>query len=770
MAVKVADLYAQLETRGNMVADLKTAEKTIALLQTQATTTDKTLQAMKMGPKLPLDVQAITTKVKAIETATVSADKKLQTMKVSPALTGDIEKAEIEVGGLGVKAKETGTKLEQGLKVPDKFKKDTQESSKFIEGLGEKGKQAGEKLTEGLNKGAERLGEMGSEGGGSFLAGFSTRIMALGTKAGPIGMAVAAVAAIGLGAGAVLAKAIGDGMEQQADQAKTQAQLGVDAPTMALIARASADSYTQVFGESVSQNMDAAKEAMQSGLLGGDATQQEITKTINGLQTVASITGEAIPAASRAAGQLIKTGIAKNAQEAFDVIVKGQQAGLNTSGALLDTISEYSIQWKKLRLTAGDAMGLMSQMVKGGARDTDVAADALKEFSIRAVDGSDTTAKGFQTLGLNAQEMTERFAKGGNSARDAFGEVLDKIRAIQDPAAKAQAEVALFGTQAEDLGDALNKANLGTAATELGNVAGAAKNAADVMSNNAAASIEGAKRSIETSMDGVELSLANAFGPELEKVGNWISAHKPEITGFFVELADVALTGVQGMLSFASGTLRAFALMAKGSAEFFGPFLKSFGDTVSFIGSVVKWIPGMSSMGQAFEKIGGAASDYQGKMEGLSTTLNHAADGADKANTGLGHLKDQVNATGAEAVATQEMFRALGDQVVQVPDGKTIKVTDDSPEAQARFAALGIKIEAIPGTKDFKLVADTADGQTRIDDFIKENDGKEITLKGYVSFTQSIPESALKALHGDAQADGGVYDRQAQVTDKPILW
>ena len=48
---------------------------------------------------------------------------------------------------------------------------------------------------------------------------------------------------------------------------------------------------------------------------------------------------------------------------------------------------------------------LLSQGLEGGARDTDKVADSLKEFSIRAVDGSKTTREGFEALGFSADEM-----------------------------------------------------------------------------------------------------------------------------------------------------------------------------------------------------------------------------------------------------------------------------------------------------------------------------------------------------------------------------
>ena len=52
---------------------------------------------------------------------------------------------------------------------------------------------------------------------------------------------------------------------------------------------------------------------------------------------------------------------------------------------------------------------------------------------------------------MNADEMTKRFAAGGESAEEAFFEVVNALNNMDDPIAKNTAAVNLFGTQFEDL-------------------------------------------------------------------------------------------------------------------------------------------------------------------------------------------------------------------------------------------------------------------------------------------------------------------------------
>ena len=78
--------------------------------------------------------------------------------------------------------------------------------------------------------------------------------------------------------------------------------------------------------------------------------------------------------------------------------------------------------------------------------------DAIKEMSIRVVDGSETTKDGFQALGLNADEMAAKFAAGGESAKEAFDQTISALAGMEDPLAQNTAGVNLFGTMWEDLG------------------------------------------------------------------------------------------------------------------------------------------------------------------------------------------------------------------------------------------------------------------------------------------------------------------------------
>lgn len=139
-------------------------------------------------------------------------------------------------------------------------------------------------------------------------------------------------------------------------------------------------------------------------------------------------------------------------EEAMNLIATGAQNGLDYSGELLDSISEYSVQFAKVGLDADDMFKIFQKGAESGAFNLDKVGDAVKEFSIRAIDGSDTTIDGFNRIGLNADEMVAKFSAGGDTAKEAFQETIAALAAMEDPLEQNTAGVDLFGTMWEDLG------------------------------------------------------------------------------------------------------------------------------------------------------------------------------------------------------------------------------------------------------------------------------------------------------------------------------
>lgn len=316
----------------------------------------------------------------------------------------------------------------------------------------------------------------------------------LGGIGGVLKAGIAGVAVVGA---AVFTKAFGDSLDQGKITGKLGAQLGASGKDAQRYGKAAGKLWANAVVEDVETGAAAIKGIMQQGLLPTGATDKQITKLGTRIADVSSLLDEDLGKTARAVGTMIKTGLVDNAGQALDVLAKGTQAGVNVAEDLLDTYAEYPTQFRKLGLTAASSMGLLSQGLKGGARDADTVADSLKEFSIRAVDGSKTSATAYKAIGLNAEKMSAQIAKGGKGASSGLQQVLDGLRAIKDPVKREAAAVGLFGTKAEDMGKSLYDLDLNTAAKGLGRIGGAADKAGKSLRDNAGSRIEIFKRNVQ---------------------------------------------------------------------------------------------------------------------------------------------------------------------------------------------------------------------------------------------------------------------------------
>jgi phage-related minor tail protein len=347
----------------------------------------------------------------------------------------------------------------------------------------------------------------------------------------------AGAAAGGLAAGAALMAGMQSMIESSKPVALLQAQLGATGEFAGDVGKIAGDLYARGVVGSMEEAAGAIKAVWQNGLVDEDATNADIEKVGASLSNLAMISEDEAGNVANAVKQMMRNGLVKNAQEGFDLLTRGTQQGINKAGDLFDTYNEYGTQFRQLGLDGATSMGLMNQAIKAGARDSDTAADALKEFAIRAIDGSSASKAGYEALGLSAKDMTAQIAKGGDSAAAGLGTVLEKLKGIKDPVKRNAAAVALFGTKAEDLGQALYAMDPSTAVAGLGKVAGAADAAGKTLEESAGAKLEKFKRTAQAAL--VD-QLAKAV-PYIEATFGWLSRNSSWVTPLAVGLGLLAL-------------------------------------------------------------------------------------------------------------------------------------------------------------------------------------------------------------------------------------
>lgn len=236
------------------------------------------------------------------------------------------------------------------------------------------------------------------------------------------------------------------GADYQAAMARVQASTGASAEQMKQIEEAARAVFSSGMGESFDEVARAMSTIKQVGGLDG----KELESATKNAMALGKTFDMDVNETARATSALMKNfGI--DGQKAFDLIAYAAQNGANKNGDLLDTFNEYAVQYQALGFTAEQFAAHLVKGAEDGAFSIDKVGDAIKEFNIRAKDGSKSSMEAFAALGLNGQKATQMFAAGGQSAQVAFAEIVKRLSEMEDPVARNAAGVALFGTQFEDL-------------------------------------------------------------------------------------------------------------------------------------------------------------------------------------------------------------------------------------------------------------------------------------------------------------------------------
>ena len=264
-----------------------------------------------------------------------------------------------------------------------------------------------------------------------------------------IGKALSSGFKVGVAAaGAFTTTLVKIGTEYQSATGQISAATGATGAELESLQGVMENVYGNNYGDSMADVADAVATVSQQmkGLSNGEL--QSVTEGAFALRDVFQYD---VAESVRAANALVNNfGI--SGDDAMNLIAAGAQNGLDFSGELLDTISEYSGQFAKVGIDADQMFQIMQAGADSGAWNLDKVGDAIKEMSIRVVDGSDTTAAGFEAIGMDADAMAQKFAAGGESAQEAFSETIAALASMEDPVQQNIAGVNLFGTMWEDLG------------------------------------------------------------------------------------------------------------------------------------------------------------------------------------------------------------------------------------------------------------------------------------------------------------------------------
>ena len=112
-------------------------------------------------------------------------------------------------------------------------------------------------------------------------------------------------------------------------------------------------------------------------------------------------------------------------EEAFDLMARGAQNGLNKSGELADNIAEYSQLWGQAGFSVQEMFGILQNGLDSGAYNLDKVNDFVKEFGNSLADGR--IEESLDSFSSDTKSLFYQWKQGKATTKDVFYSVINDI-------------------------------------------------------------------------------------------------------------------------------------------------------------------------------------------------------------------------------------------------------------------------------------------------------------------------------------------------------
>ncbi|MCI8507562.1 MAG: hypothetical protein HFJ06_03205 [Lachnospiraceae bacterium] len=632
----------------------------------------------------------------------------------------------------------------------------TLEQGKNSEAAKELASEIGE-LSKALNKNKNKMGEAekaaedAAEGFGELKNGMEESGNSSETSAGGYTVVKDVIADLASNAVQTAIDKFKDlSVEAGAAIDKMQAKVGASKQDMENYKTVIQDVYKNGFGESMQEATEALGTVIQ---MTENLNDTELTKCTENVMTLSDVYGMDYTESLRAVNSLTDQ-FKISSDEAFNLIVQGAQNGLDQNGDLLDVINEYSVQFADSKLSANDMFNMIKNGADNGVWSIDKMGDAYKEFNIRMSDG--TANEYLKALGLDADDVVQRFQNGGEDAKLAMNQVAQAIVQCDDKTLAYQTGVGIMGTMWEDMGQDACLALLNTE----GQI-DQTNSAMDSVKTDAYDNIKGDLASMNAAFDELGMSIledaekplremtqgiTDSFVPALKDGISWMKEHKTLVAGIGIVIGSLTagmaayniVAGIKAAMDAAQTTSvwgLVSAQIASNTAMLASPVTWVVAGIVALVAGIVLlwnkcegfrkivtalWNGMKAGFGAAMDGIKGAIEgakegieSFKGKMESAkekcSETLGKIKEGAKEKLNGIKNIYEENGGGIKGLVAVQmagqkELFEKGYNAINTLTGGKLDKLKDIAKEkmenAKGKFKD---GIDKIKDIFDFKI-------------------------------------------------------------------
>lgn len=398
------------------------------------------------------------------------------------------------------------------------------------------------------------------------------------------------------------------------------------------------------------------EEMTENGIAMRDVFDMDLSETIRGVDSLVENMG-------------------LTSEEAFDLMAKGAQNGLNKSGELADNITEYSQLWGQAGFSAKEMFTILDNGLSSGAYNLDKVNDFVKEFTISLSDGR--IEQNLDSFSGGTKSLFYQWKSGKATAKDVFYSV------IQDLAGATNQQEAL--TLASNTWSALGEDNAMKVITSLANtntayedVKGTMEEIKDIKYDTLESRIQQLGKKIQTE---VGAPIAEDIMPKLEDGLDAIIDNMdvliPLVTGIGVsfgtfKLATKAVESLQTAISGTSAAQEGLNIAAKAS-----PYILA---TTVILGAVTAYETLKDRLGKTSAELdkvaernqkvcdtakeaAGAANDLMSSYSESSSDLQAQGEYAKTLADNIETLAGNINRSNAETELMQSYITELNQMV-----------------------------------------------------------------------------------------------------------
>lgn len=336
---------------------------------------------------------------------------------------------------------------------------------------------------------------------------------------------------------------------------RIQAGLGVTGKEAEKLTGVAQKVFVNGWGESLTEVSDTITLVRNNM---GELNNADLQKVTEGAYILAERFDADVNESTRAAGQLMKD-FGVDSTKAMDMLTWGFQNGLDYTGEFLDTVREYSPQFREMGFTGEQMLNTLKTGFDAGAWSLDKVGDSIKESHLRMSDMSEATKEAYKSLGLNAEEYAGKIAKGGKEGNKAFQEIIQKLMAVEDATLRNQLSTDLFGTQYEDLREKVIFSMAG-ASKSIEGLEGTTQRAGEALQDNFGERLQIAFRQLQEAL----IPLGNVLLDMAEFILPYLTSAIQTVSQWFQSLSPVGqqVVAVIGLIAAAVGPfLTAFSMM-----------------------------------------------------------------------------------------------------------------------------------------------------------------------------------------------------------------